>query len=138
MDRDEQIKRDSRAAYEEVRLPRSLGKSLDKQSKFSARGAEVDNRSGRVGPPVEKIHSICVALFQLLQLPFLTKKTMQQATGLCVHPFMRRRELMAVFHNVFAWVDSIENNSVRTIPPAVRDEIIATILVLPLLISNVR
>ena len=45
---------------------------------------------------------------------------------------------MFVFQSVLAWVDSIDDNSVRSIPPAVRDDIIAAILVLPLSSSNIR
>ncbi len=135
---DEKLMHLSRERYEELKLPRSTKKAFDKQYNFKAWGTQVDSQTGLVSAPTSKLRQIEMLTFALLKGEFVTKKAMQKLVGLYVHPFMHRRECMSIFNHVYKFIERVpEGHSVK-LPQHIKDELITSVLLLPLASSSVR
>lgn len=135
---DETLIAQSRSRYAELGLPTSEKKAINKAYEFKAWGTSITSDSGRVGAPVEKLRQLEHLAGQLLLEGYATKKALQKLVGLFVHPFMHRRECMALFHHIYIFIDRMPEVGIKRLPHYVRDEILCAILVLPLAHSNVR
>jgi hypothetical protein len=89
-------------------------------------------------PPLPKIKQITDAALDVLNLPYVSKKCLQQTVGLFIHPMMHRRELMSSLHCIFGWTDRLEDQQVKRLPPAVIDDLISAIALLPLAQANIK
>eukprot|EP00435_Cladocopium_sp_Y103_P007248 s2633_g2.t1 len=136
--RDEEIIRDSRAYYAKNDIPTSAKKAFEKSDNFVAWGTEVDSRSGRVGTPIRKLRQLGKVLLEVLDLRKVSKKMLQQVTGLLVHPFMHRRSLMCLLQETFIWIETLGESESRPLPPAVREELLWCALCLPVAEANIR
>jgi len=124
-------------AYKGNGLDKAEDKAFRHQPKFVAWGTEVDDRSGRVGVPLEKRHSIARLLFSLIELGWANLIIMQSITGLLVPSFMHRRICMSSLHSLYTWMRTLTPDYVR-VPPYIKDELCFALLLLPLAQSNVR
>lgn len=136
--RDEQIIEESRKQYASHSIPTSYKKAFQKEDHFVAWGTEVDNKSGRVGAPLLKLKHVSSLLNAVCQLKLVSKKMLQGITGLLVHPFMHRRCLTSVLQDTFVHIESMDDHQGRALPPAVREELLCSALLLPLAHSNCR
>ena len=136
--RDEEIMRDSRNQYAKHNIPTSSKKSFQKAETFVAWGTEVDSQSGRVGTPIRKLRQLGRVLSEVLELNSVSKKMLQQVTGLLVHPFMHRRNLMCLLQDTFIWIETLNDKESKALPPGVREELLWCSLCLPVAEANVR
>ena len=135
---DEKLLRSSRDKYAELGLPRSEKKAFAKEYDFKAWGTQVTSDSGRVGAPYQKLRQIEVLACALVKEGRASKKALQKLLGLFVHPFMHRRELMAVFHHTYLFIEKLPEMGVRKMPPYVKDELLAATLLLALAEVDIR
>jgi len=128
----------SRKRYSELGLPRSTTKAFDKKYEFRAWGTSVNSKTGIVGAPYEKLRQIEILTTALLELGSATKKSLQKLIGLYIHPFMHRRECMAVFHHIYVFLENMPDGKLCRLPHHIRDELLIACLILPLANSNIR
>ena len=136
--RDEIIMEDSRAQYAHHNIPTSDKKSFAKAGNFVAWGTEVDSESGRVGTPIRKLRQLGRVLCEIVSLKKVSKKMLQQATGLLIHPLMHRRCLMCLLQETFVWIENMDEHGSQALPPAVREELLWCALCLPVAEANAR
>ena len=108
--RDEVIMKASRKEYASVGWDRSEAKEFNQKSSFTAWGTHVESATGIVAAPIARRKAIADMTLDLLNLDFVTKKSMQQVTGLFVHPFMHRRLLLSIFKETFTWIGTFGSN----------------------------
>lgn len=135
---DEVITKKTRARYEELGLPRSLKKAFDKSYNFEAWGTCVDSKSGRVSAPIEKLRQIETLTVALLATGEATKKALQKLVGLYIHPFLHRRECMAIFNHIYLFIEKMPEHGLRKLPHHIKDELACAALLLPVAMSNAR
>jgi hypothetical protein len=135
---DELIMDSSRKQYDKLNLPRSAKKAFDKQYSFKAWGTAVDSETGWVSTPAEKLRQIETLTTSLLSHGEVTKKALQKLIGLYVHPFMHRRQCMAIFHHVYKYLDRLEDGQLYRIPQHIVDELVTAALLLPFSGCNIR
>ena len=136
--RDEEIVEASRKRYQELRIPVSIKKAYTKAPSFTAWGTHVDNATGRVGTPIEKLGQLAQLLVDVCSLRFVSQKVLQKVLGLIVHPAMHRREIMCLLQESYIWVESLGPAKAKRLPNAVREELLMVALCLPLCHSNIR
>ena len=136
--RDETIIANSRAQYAKHGIPTSASQAFKKSENFVAWGTEVNSASGRVGAPLKKLCQLGRVILEVLKLPRVSKKMLQQVAGLLIHPFMHRRSLMCLLQETFTWVETLDDKISKPLPPAVREELIWCTLVLPVAEANIR
>lgn len=136
--RDEELLENSRRQYARHSIPTSDSKAFSKASNFVAWGTEVDSRSGRVGAPLIKLRQLANLLSAVCKLKVVSKKLLQGITGLLVHPFMHRRNMMCLLQDTFLWIESLGDEDRKPLPTSVREELLSCGLVLPLCHSNIR
>ena len=136
--RDDEILASSRGRYAELRIPVSAKKAVTKACSFQAWGTHVDSSSGRVGAPVHKLRHLLLASRQLLQLPCVNRKLLQRLVGLFVHPFMHRRECMAVFQETYKVIERLPQNKLSPLPQKCQEELLWATLLLPFAHACVR
>ena len=136
--RDEEIMEASRCMYERVGWNRSLHKTFDKIQDFTAWGTWVNSASGKVGAPLPRRQTIIELTLGLLNLDYVTQKTMQQALSLYTHPFMHRRILFSCFGVAFSWTSKFQPRQLKRLNRSVVDELIFAVLLLPLAESCIR
>ena len=135
---DEKLLKASRDKYSSLNLPRSEKKAFEKQYDFKAWGTQVCSETGRVGVPLEKLRQIECLIRAIILEGWASRKAMQKLMGLCIHPFMHRRELMSLFHHAYIFIEKLPDTGVRKLPAYVKDELLCALLVLPLAEANVR
>ena len=136
--RDEELIANSRSQYARQGIPTSKNKSFDKCDKFVAWGTEVDNKTGRVGAPLQKLRHLSLLISRVLGLTVVSKKLLQGITGLLVHPFTHRRSMMCLLQETFIWVEKLNDGDNKRLPVEVKEELMACALLLPLCHSNIR
>jgi len=136
--RDEEIMETSRCMYERVGWNRSIHKTFDKIQDFTAWGTSVNSASGKVGAPLPRRQTIIELTLGLLNLDYVTQKTMQQALSLYTHPFMHRRLLFSCFGEAFTWTSKFQPRQLKRLNRSVVDELIFAVLLLPLAESCIR
>ena len=136
--KDEELLKASRDKYASLNLPRSEKKAFEKSYDFKAWGTQVNSETGRVGVPLGKLRQIECLIKAIVLEGWASKKAMQKLMGLCIHPFMHRRELMCLFHHAYVFIDGLPEQGVRKLPSYVKDELLCALLVLPLAEANVR
>ena len=105
--RDDELIAASRDAYLEHGFPRALKQAFTKQLIFKAWGTEVHGETGRVGCSVPLLLHLIGVIVEGLALRRVSKKLVQKLTGLLIHPINHRRELLAVFHDTFRWIEEL-------------------------------
>ena len=136
--KDETLLEASRKHYEVVGLPRALSKAFDKSFRFVAWGTEVNSHSGRVGVPNEKLASIADLTLDFLDLPGVTKKSLQQLQGQFIHPFMHFSQLMCVFSGVFRFTHKLGQRQIVQVPAVIEEEFLCAAALLSVASSNIR
>lgn len=101
--KDEELLKTSRDKYASLNLPRSEKKGFEKSYDFKAWGIQVNSETGRVGVPLGKLGQIECLIKAIVLEGWASKKAMQKLMGLCIHPFMHRRELMSLFHHAYVY-----------------------------------
>ena len=128
----------SREKYAELGLPRSEKKAFEKDYDFKAWGTQVSSDSGRVGAPYQKLKQIALLACAIMKEGWASKRALQKLLGLFVHPFMYRRELMAVFHHTYLFIEKLPEIGLKKMPSYVKDELIAATLLLPMAEVDIR
>jgi hypothetical protein len=136
--RDEKLLDNSRAQYAKHSIPTSAKKAFSKADRYVAWGTEVDSKTGRVGTPQVKLSQLSQLIATACNLKTVSKKLLQGITGLLVHPFMHRRNLMCILQDTFIWIEKLSDTDSKPLPTAVREELLCCGLVLPLCHSNIR
>ena len=136
--RDEKLLDNSRAQYAKHSIPTSAKKAFSKADRYVAWGTEVDSKIGRVGTPQVKLSQLSQLIAAACNLKTVSKKLLQGVTGLLVHPFMHRRNLMCILQDTFIWIEKLSDTDSKPLPTAVREELLCCGLVLPLCHSNIR
>lgn len=98
----------------------------------------MDSETGWVSTPAEKLRQIETLTTSLLSHGEVTKKALQKLIGLYVHPFMHRRQCMAIFHHVYKYLDRLEDGQLYRIPQHIVDELVTAALLLPFSGCNIR
>ena len=130
-DPDMQHVRCAELAYEASGLERALHKSFRAQTCFKAWGAEVDGIGGSVGASLEVRRQIWTVLVPVIQIGAATKHLLQRVLGYVCFAFQYRRELYALQHHIYKYVDSMEERKVYRLPSFVLDELRSILLHLP-------
>ena len=138
LERDDEIIAASRQHYSDLKIPISSKKAVTKAYEFQAWGTHVDSSSGRVGAPLEKLRHLVVASRQLLELRGVNRKLLQRLVGLFVHPFMYRRECMAVFQETYKAIKKLPKSKLSSLPQKCQEEVLWATLLLPFAHSCVR
>ena len=136
--RDDEILEASRNQYARHDVPVSQKKAFSREPRFVAWGTEVCNASGRVGTPLVKLRHLSELLVKACTLKTVSKRMMQQLSGLLIHPFMHRRMLMSLLSETFTWTEGLSETDSRSMPASVREELIWSALCLPLAHMNIR
>ena len=136
--RDDKILEASRSQYAKHGIPVSQSKAFSREPRFVAWGTEVCNQSGRVGAPIVKLRHLSELLVKACTLKTVSKRMMQQLSGLLIHPFMHRRMLMSLLSETFTWTETLSDIDSKPMPVSVREELIWSALCLPLAHSNIR
>ena len=136
--RDEVLIEKSRQQYDRHGIPTSKHKAFNKADRFVAWGTQLDNKTGRVGAPLVKLKHLTALLAKVCRLKHVSKKLLQGITGLLVHPFMHRRNMMCLLQETFIWIESLKDTDAKPLPVAVREELLACGLMLPMCHSNIR
>ena len=136
--RDEELIEQSRRQYSAQGIPTSEKKAFQKADTFTAWGTEVDNKSGRVGAPLIKLKQLASLLTRVCSLPTVSQKLLQSVVGLLIHPFMHRRSTMCLLQDTFLWVEKLSATESKPLPIAVKEELLACALLMPLCHSNIR
>jgi len=113
----------------------SKGKAFRYAEVFEAWGTEVDSHSGAVASPKKRRHDISRLLCAVVSRPRLSKTIMEKAVGLMIHPFMHCRPLMALLSHSYRFINV---RSSSRVPQRVSDELVGSILLLPLSYTNIR
>lgn len=135
---DEVLIEASRKRYQELGLPTSEKKAINKSYEFKAWGTAVSSTTGRIGAPYEKLRQIEYLACQLLLEGHASKKALQKLIGCFVHPFMHRRECMSIFNHVYLFIEKMPESGIKRLPHHIRDEIACAVLLLPFAQSNIR
>ena len=112
-------------------LPVSTKKRFTYEHDFVAWGTQVSSKSGRVGCPIAKLKQIEGALAEVAKLPRVTKRILQQAVGLCVHPAMHRREVMCLFEGTFTTIEQAPEGQFFKMSMQCREELLSMALMFP-------
>ena len=136
--RDEELLGASRDRYQQLNLPTSTKKAFQKDYDFKAWGTQVTSETGRVGTPYAKIRQIEALTCALVAEGWASKRALQKLLGLFIHPYMHRRELMAIFHHTYLFIEQLPENGLKRIPWYVKDELTAAALLLPFAEANIR
>ena len=128
---DEGIVARSRQQYVDLALPVSTKKRFTYEHDFVAWGTQVSSKSGRVGCPIAKLKQIEGALAEVAKLPRVTKRILQQAVGLCVHPAMHRREVMCLFEGTFTTIEQAPEGQFFKLSMQCREELLSMALMFP-------
>jgi len=146
--RDDAIVSAAHAAYESAGLPRAPDKHVRHADIFTILGTEVNTHTGRCGVAEEKLLSVANAAASVLLHQRLSLKAAEKLVGAFTYPFQHRKELNAVFHNIYSWMNELkaptgdeslaEPFSWQKLPKAVREDLLAALLVVPFAASNVR
>ena len=67
-----------------------------------------------------------------------SQELFRRSLALFTHPFMHRRELMAVFHRSFKWCCSLPSSRVARIPADIVDELLAAACMSPHAVGHLR
>lgn len=135
---DEELVAASREQYQRLGLPRSSKKEFNKEYSFRAWGTDVCSRTGRVGGPVERLRQVENLTCEIVRLGRCSKKGLQKLVGLFVHPFMHRKECMAIFHHIYLFIDRIPETGEVRLPGYVQDELLSAALLLPMAAASAR
>ena len=135
--RDDEIVRDSRAIYAQENVPTSSKKAFTRCYTYTAWGTEVCSRTGRVGTPGDKLRHISDILVRICELPKVSKKMLQKAVGLLIHPF-HNRSLMCLLQETYIWLEKLEENQSKPLPAVVKEELLTSALCLPLAHTDIR
>ena len=136
--RDDEIVRDSRAIYAQENVPTSSKKAFTRCYTYTAWGTEVCSRTGRVGTPGDKLRHISDILVRICELPKVSKKMLQKAVGLLIHPFLHNRSLMCLLQETYIWLEKLEENQSKPLPAVVKEELLTSALCLPLAQTDIR
>ena len=136
--RDEDLLEASRNRYQELNLPTSAKKAFQKDYDFKAWGTQVTSETGRVGTPYSKIRQIEALTCALVEEGWASKRALQKLLGLFIHPYMHRRELMAIFHHTYLFIEQLPETGIKRIPWYVKDELTSAALLLPFAEANIR
>ena len=118
-------------AYEASGLVRATHKSFRAETCFKAWGAEVDGIGGSVGASLEVRRQIWTVLIQVIMSGVATKNLLQRVLGYVCFAFQYRRELYALQHHIYKYVDSMPEKKVCRLPSFVVDELRSILLHLP-------
>ena len=135
---DEVLLEASRKRYQDLGLPTSDKKAINKSYDFKAWGTSVSSSTGPVGAPYEKLRQIEYLACQLLLEGHASKKALQKLVGCFAHPFMHRRECMSIFNHVYLFIERLPDTGIKRLPHHIRDEIASAVLLLPFAQSNIR
>ena len=135
---DEAIVARSRQQYADLSLPVSAKKAFTYEHDFIAWGTQVSSRSGRVGCPLSKLKQIEAAICEVVKLPHVTKRILQQVVGLCVHPAMHRREVMCLFECIFKVIAESPEGKFFKLPVPCKEELLSMALMFPALRGNIK
>ena len=94
--------------------------------------------SGRVGCPIAKLKQIEGALAEVANLPRVTKRILQQAVGLCMHPAMHRREVMCLSEGILQSIEQAPEGQLLKLSMQCQEELLAMVLMFPVLHANIK
>ena len=136
--RDEEILRCTREQYKRLGVPISAKKQFSKKQNFTAWGTNVDNASGRVGVPLEKLKQLSHLIVDVCNLEFVGLKLLQKTVGLLVHPAMHRRLFMSLLQDTYQFIAKLQPKKQYRMPVGVREELLWMCMCLPVMHSNAR
>ncbi len=112
----------ARQCYDDNHFVRSTDKAVTGQKEAVVWGTHLDSDSGAAGTPATKRLRLFHLLGDVLSLPMVPKGVCGKFLGLCVHPFMHRKEFMSVFHRSYRWMRSIPEHKLVPVPADIADE----------------
>ncbi|CAE7224096.1 unnamed protein product [Symbiodinium sp. CCMP2592] len=125
-------------AYEEAGLQRAIHKEFRYQCAFKAWGAEVDGVAGKVGAPKDVRRQVWMLLFKIVSAGFASGDVLRQVLGYLAYIFQYRRELYALHHRMYKFVDGMPPDRWIKLPNYVLDELRSCALHLPFAVSSMR
>lgn len=125
-------------AYKRAGLERATRKSFRGETQFKAWGAEVDGVRGRVAAPLSSRRQVWVLLLEVIKYGRASKQILQRLLGYVCFFFQYRRELYALQHHVYKFLDSMVDEGVCNIPTYIQDELRSMCLHLPFSCWNMR
>lgn len=115
--------RSAEEAYFEAGLLRAEHKAFRGQTDFKAWGAEVRGVRGTVGAPLDFCRQTWKLLQRVVRFGYCTKKILQKLLGYCCFIFQFRRELYALQHHIYKYVDKMPKKGWRRLPVFICDEL---------------
>ena len=128
----------SRAAYKAANLDRNDSKAFVGKRTFTCWGIEVSSATGGAAAPRAKRLEIMMVGFLGLCRRSLDTKSLQSLLGLCVHPFMMRRECMCTLGRVYRWLAPLPDAVSLDTPSDICDDFLVAFLHLPIAQCNIR
>ncbi|CAE7273945.1 rluB [Symbiodinium sp. CCMP2592] len=125
-------------AYEEAGLQRAIHKEFRFQCAFKAWGAEVDGVAGKVGAPKDVRRQVWMLLFKIVSGGWASGDVLRQVLGYLAYIFQYRRELYALHHRMYKFVDGMPPDRWIKLPNYVLDELRSCALHLPFAVSSMR
>ncbi|CAE7246419.1 unnamed protein product [Symbiodinium sp. CCMP2592] len=125
-------------AYEEAGLQRAIHKEFWYQCAFKAWGAEVDGVAGKVGAPKDVRRQVWMLLFKIVSGGWASGDVLRQVLGYLAYIFQYRRELYALHHRMYKFVDGMPPDRWVKLPNYVLDELRSCALHLPFAVSSMR
>lgn len=118
-------------AYEAAKLERAVHKSFRCETEFQAWEASVDGVQGTVGAPLKVRRQVWAVLWRVAKEGRAFKSILQRLLGYVCFCFQYRRELYALQHHIYKYLDSMPEKTVCKLPAHIVDELRSTGLHLP-------
>jgi len=141
----------SHRAYESCYMPRAPEKGYGFSAQvekgapepvgaqhFRTLGTDVDSDPGLAAAPLQKRIDLFLLSASVDAEPFVEMNILRRTLSLYTHPYMHRRELMAVFGRCYRWMKSLTPGYPVRWAPDVRDELAMAAFLLPLAEAHLR
>ena len=125
-------------AYAEAGLLRAEHKAFRAEVNFKAWGAEVKGLEGTVGAPLDFRRQVWKLLQRIIKLGWCTKRILQKLLGYTCFIFQYRRELFALQHHIYKFVQRLPNKGWRRLPVFICDELRSMAYYIPVARWNMR
>ena len=125
-------------AYVKAKLQRAVHKAFRAETSFRAWGAEVDGIKGCVGAPKEMRKQLWVLIEMIVAGGYVCQDVLRKIVGYLAFCFQYRRELYALLHHMYKYIDRMPQSRWVRIPGHIADELRSCALHLPFACCSMR
>ena len=125
-------------AYEEANLQRAVHKAFRAESSFRAWGAEVEGIKGTVGAPKDMRKQLWTLIEKIVAGGYVCQDVLRKIVGYLAFCFQYRRELYALLHHTYKYIDRMAKSRWVRMPGYIQDELRSCALHLPFAYCSMR